>query len=817
MTAPPRPRSARIVAFDARGIDPGLACPTLARLLHAGTIVVAIGARDRDLGCPRCSPSGSDGAVVVESEAEIPRVARARGVERSEVLQLPAAAPAELLAALRAVAARCPVELPAHPVDDPAWQIVEHGFVLAREHEIESLFALGNGYVGVRASLAEGTPLSSPATFVAGVYERRPDGSATPELLRLPEWASVEGTIDGEPIRLERGEILRHRRVLDLRSGMFWREWRHRDPSGRVTTIRGVRLASQADRHLLLQSVTLTPENYSGRVVVRSTLSGGTVTSTEGGHQVAMHVTSTLETPVALVHALANGADAAPPPAPLVLDVERGGTHRLDRIVTVFSSRETRDPRGAARAHAERVLCERGLDALIADHRGAWAELWDAADVAIEGDLDDQIALRFAVYHLSSAVHPEDEAVSIGARGLTGTGYAGHVFWDTEIYMLPFFTLTRPRAARSILTYRHRTLDAARARARARGHRGALYAWESADTGEDVTPPFILAPDGEIVPVLAGEQELHISADVAYGVWSYWHATGDEAFLREQGAEILIETARFWASRAALGEDGRYHLLGVMGPDEYHASVDDDAFTNVMAQWNLERAAEVVSLARRRWPREAAALLERLGVTADEPSTWLDVASRMYVGLDEESGLIEQFRGYFGLEDIDLSVHEPRQAPIDVLLGRERIAASQVIKQPDVVMLFHLLEDRFPRRVREACFRYYEPRTAHGSSLSPPVHAAVAARLGDVELAARYFRQTAEIDLANNMGNAASGVHMAALGGLWQAAVLGFAGLRLGEDGPSVEPHLSPRWRRMSFRILWRGRPVPFELEEEAS
>lgn len=806
-----------MVAFDAGVVEPRLTCPTLARLLHAGVVVVAVGARDGDLGCPRCSPFSGEGAVAVESDAEVSRVARARNVERSDVLRLSAAVPAELLAALRAVAARCPVDLPAHPVDDPAWQIDEHGFVLAREHEIESLFALGNGYVGVRASLAEGTPLSSPATFVAGVYQRRGTESAVPELLRLPEWASVEGTIDGEPIRLERGEILRHRRVLDLRSGMFWREWRHRDPSGRVTTIRGVRLASQADRHLLLQSVTLTPENYSGRVVVRSTLSGGQVTSTDAGQEVAMHVTSTLETPVALVHALGDDAGEARPAEPLVLDVERGATHRLDRIVSVFSSREAADPREAARRHAERVLCERGLDALVTDHLGAWAELWEAADVRVDGALDDQIALRFAVYHLSSAVHPEDEAVSIGARGLTGTGYAGHVFWDTEIYMLPFFTLTRPRAARSILGYRHKTLDAARARARARGCRGALYAWESADTGEDVTPPFILAPDGEIVPVLAGEQELHISADVAYGVWSYWYASGDDAFLREQGAEILIETARFWASRATLGEDGRYHLLGVMGPDEYHASADDDAFTNVMAQWNLERAAEVVSLARRRWPREADALLERLGVGADEPRGWLDVASRMYVGLDEESGLIEQFRGYFDLEDIDLSAHEPRQAPIDVLLGRERVAASQVIKQPDVVMLFHLLEDRFPRRVREACFRYYEPRTAHGSSLSPPVHAAVAARLGDVELAARYFRQTAEIDLANNMGNAASGVHMAAVGGLWQAAVLGFAGLRLDEDGPRVEPHLSPRWRGMSFRVLWRGRSVPFELEEEGS
>ena len=278
----------------------------------------------------------------------------------------------------------------------------------------------------------------------------------------------------------------------------------------------------------------------------------------------------------------------------------------------------------------------------------------------------------------------------------------------------------------------------------------------------------------------------------------------------DAGAEILVETARFWESRAELGEDGRFHVRGVVGPDEYHESVDDDAYTNVMAQWNLERAEELSRLAIERWPDAWRTLAGRLGVGEDEPRRWSDVAKRMYTGLDPSTGVFEQFRGYFGLEQIDLGAYTRRTAPMDLLLGPERIRRSQVIKQADVVMLLHLLWDRFPPAVREASFRFYEPRTDHGSSLSPPVHAAVAARLGLPELAMRYFRQTAEIDLANNMGNAAGGVHMGALGGLWQAAVFGFAGLDLAADPPVLRPRLPPRWRRAAFAVRWRGRRLDF-------
>jgi kojibiose phosphorylase len=383
--------------------------------------------------------------------------------------------------------------------------------------------------------------------------------------------------------------------------------------------------------------------------------------------------------------------------------------------------------------------------------------------------------------------------------------------------MLPFFTLTCPEAARALLLYRHHTLPAARRRAARLGYSGALYAWESADTGEDVTPPLVLQPGGELVRILTGEQEQHISADVAYAVWSYWRATGDEGFLLDAGAEILLETARFWASRAERGVDGRRHIRGVIGPDEYHETVDDNAYTNGMARWNLLTGERVARLMAERWPERWRALSAGLGVHQDEPAEWLAIARDLYTGFDERTGLIEQFRGYFGLEDIDLGAFEPRNAPMDVLLGRDRVQRSKIVKQPDVVMLLHVLWDDYPPAVREANFRYYEPRCGHGSSLSPSIHALVAARLGDLALATRYFRQAMDIDLANNMGNAAGGVHAAALGGLWQAAVFGFAGLRLTDHGPEYHPNLPPHWGGLSMRFQWRGQTHDLSLPPDGA
>lgn len=414
-----------------------------------------------------------------------------------------------------------------------------------------------------------------------------------------------------------------------------------------------------------------------------------------------------------------------------------------------------------------------------------------------------------------SAANPEDDRVSIGARGLTGDAYAGHVFWDTEIFLLPFYTLTWPEAARALLMYRYHTLPAAREKAAARGYRGAFYPWESAD-GHEATPPYIRGKNRAAILIANAAQEQHISADIAYAVWQYWQATGDDAFFLEAGAEIILETARFWASRAEPGMDGRFHIRQVIGPDEYHDGVDDNAYTNGLAQWNLECALATAQWLRDRWPERWPELRDRLDLVQEEEQLWHRVAEGLDIAWDTDTGLIEQFAGFFDLEHIDVPPPAERRVAMDVLVGAERIQGSQVAKQADALMLLALLPDRFPRAVQAANFSYYAPRCAHGSSLSPAIHALVAARLGEMDAAESYFRDTAAIDLDDTMGNASEGVHMAALGGLWQTVVFGFAGVSLRPFGLELAPHLPPAWRLLRFRLQWRGRQVRVQLDGEA-
>lgn len=720
--------------------------------------------------------------------------------------------------------------------DDPGWLLVEEGFTLAREREIESLLAIGNGYVGNRASLAEGSRLSAPATFAAGIFTQ-PDGVTIPELMVLPDWTGVRIWIEGQPLSMQEGQVLEHRRVLDLRQGVLWREWRHRDVNGRVTCLQAFRLASLSDRHLLLQWMGLRPENYGGKIELETSVELAsqlepflppewkTRRAAERPNvlPLALHTPGRQHT-VAL--AMASQLRASPEaggkreveihPRSVVerfqLAATMGAECELHRVVSIYTSRDVVKPVKTAVAHVNRV-CPSGLGPAIAAHTAEWRSRLDAADVRVEGDDFLQSSLRFAEYHLISAANPEDPRVSIGARALTGEAYKGHVFWDTEMYMLPFYIHTHPASARALLRYRHHTLEAAREKARSAGFAGAMYPWESADTGEETTPTSIITPAGEVIRVLNGEMEIHISADIAFAVWQYWQATGDDDFFFPAGAEILLETARFWASRGKLEADGAYHIRHVIGPDEYHEDVDDNAYTNLMAAWNLRRGAESAGILKQRRPEMWREVSARLRLSDEEAGSWTRLADAMFTGFNPETRLFEQFSGYFQKEAIDLKHYEPRSAAMDVILGHDRIQRSNVIKQADVVMAMYVLWDSLPADVVAENFRYYEPRTGHGSSLSPAIHALMAARLGEMGLAQRYLRQSAEIDLRNNMGNASGGVHAAALGGLWQAMVFGFAGVQAQSDGISLAPHLLHDWRRLSFPLCWRNRRLRVSIE----
>jgi trehalose/maltose hydrolase-like predicted phosphorylase len=448
----------------------------------------------------------------------------------------------------------------------------------------------------------------------------------------------------------------------------------------------------------------------------------------------------------------------------------------------------------AARA-ALPEAAEAGFERLLREQREAWALRWEAADVVLEGDPELQRAIRFALFHLMASVADRGEA-AVGARGLSGPAYSGHVFWDSDVFVLPFFAATHPAAARAMLEYRIRRLPAAREAARAIGCAGARYPWESAADGRDVTPSSARLASGELVRIRTGELEEHIVGDVAWAAACYLDWTGDDDFAAGPGRELFVETARYWASRIRLGHHGHGHIYGVIGPDEYHEPVDDNAFTNVLARWNL---------------RYAAALP---GVDHAERTRWLELADALVDGYDDASGIYEQFAGFYDLEPLVIEEIAPRRpVAADLLFGAERTEGAQVVKQADVLMLHHLLPDEVAPGSLVPNLDFYEPRTAHGSSLSPAVHASVLARAGRYRAALAALRIASRLDLDDLTGSTAGGLHMAAMGGLWQALAFGFAGIRPRGELLRVEPRLPTEWNALELALCFHDRPLRLRID----
>jgi trehalose/maltose hydrolase-like predicted phosphorylase len=721
------------------------------------------------------------------------------------------------------------------PTDDPRWLIEVDGFDPRLEATVEAVCAQVNGYLGTRAALEEGSAASRPSTFLAGVFDTpaAPQNTALPapisEMVVAPDWTRLRITLDGAPLQIGAVELLEQRRVLDMRQGALLREWRVRDAAGRVTRLRSLRFASLDNRHLCVHTVAITPENYSGMLRVESLVDGRVTNENntrhlepagadrlDAGLALAMRTSQSGYLLAYAAHAeLRVGGTAASPDLVVAPDhvgwvweapARPGALIELRKVVAIVTSRESETPESAAADKARRAA-ESGLETLFTAHVAAWAARWRDTDIQLD-EPGIQRETRFALYHLIGAANPDDERASIGARALTGERYLGHYFWDCEIFVWPALLYTHPASARAILMYRYHTLGEARAKARALGYQGAMFAWEATDTGVDWTPPYIINPAGEKIPVLTGVEEIHITADIAYAIWQYWQATGDEAFFWRYGAPMLLEIAAFWASRAE-PDGARYHLSKVIGPDEYHETVTDNAYTNQLAAWCLRIGLAVADSLRRSGQDPWRHMLDTLQISDATLAAWRRIADGLVTGDDPPRGLIEQFRGYFALRDYDLTGHDPAVATLDVKLGWAALQSLQAIKQPDVVMLNFLLWEQFSPAARAANFRYYEPRTTHDSSLSVSIHALVAARLGDLPMAERYLRRAAQIDLnfANKgWAGAAGGVHIAALGGMWQALVLGFLGMRPTPDGLRFEPHVPPQWGTLSAPVQWRGR-----------
>jgi kojibiose phosphorylase len=711
-------------------------------------------------------------------------------------------------------------------VQNRLWELVERNFRPDELLHYETLFTIGNGYLSARGAFEEGFEGDTPATLVHGIYDHAP-GVLVPELVNLPNWLPIRITVDGTPFRLvtqssdfmkpPEGLVIGYERVLDMKRAVLRRSVLFRAASGAIVRLVFERFASLHDEHLAAQRVRITAVEGSPTIRIesaidadvtnagarhwlpeRATIAEGSeigleITTQQSGYAVGM--AQQVVTPQA-VNSDIDGDLLVSSAAEFTLEPEKSAV--FDKYTAIYTSRDLENPLEAAR-HKVGEAVRFGWDALLRAHEAEWAAYWENSDIRIEGDDECQLALRFTTYHILIPAPRHDERVSVGAKTLSGLGYKGHVFWDTELFLLPPLTLTQPQIARNLLMYRYHNLPGARHKAQANGYEGAMYPWESTDTGEETTPQWSdPQPDGTKIRIWTGDSEQHISTDIAYAVWQFWQWTGDDEFMTRFGAEMILDTAVFWGSRVE-HRNGRYEISQQIGPDEYHENIDNSVFVNRMVVWHLQTALQVLVWLRDQAPADAERLTAALGLTRERLDKWHDIIANMYIPFDEAKQIHVQFPGFFDMEYIPVPDYTPRVTSVQAILGHHRTIQTQVIKQADVVALMALLGDTFDapgggdiQQIKLNNWNTYYPRCDHGSSLSPAMHAWVAARLGLSDEAYELFDHAVHIDLSDNKGNVRDGIHAAACGGVWQAVVFGFCGLHFDAQG---SPALAARNR----------------------
>ncbi|WP_100498341.1 glycoside hydrolase family 65 protein [Geodermatophilus chilensis] len=711
------------------------------------------------------------------------------------------------------------------------WSLTETGLDHASLAVHESVFALSNGHIGMRGSFEEGEPVVVPGTYLNGFFEERPlpyaeVGYGFPEqgqtVVNVTDGKLVRLLVGDTPLDLAYGEIVEHRRTLDLRRGLLRRHTEWRSPNGRVVTVTSTRMVSlrrrsiaaieytvectdgQGDLYIALQSDLLANEPVgsgseaddprAAAALARPLVNEMAVA--RGQRAVLVHRTarSRLRMAAGMDHVI-DVPDTSTADIEATDDLARftlaarlpqGSSVKLVKYLSYgWSSRRSA---AALRDQVEGALATAklaGFERLLREQREVLDEHWQHADVEIEGDDELQQAVRVGVFHLLQA-GLRAERQPIPAKGLTGPGYDGHTFWDTETYVLPVLTYIAPAAARDALRWRHSTLELARERARVLGLEGAAFPWRTI-RGEETSGYWP-----------AGTAAFHINADIADAVVRYHNATGDEEFDRDHGAELLIETARLWASLGHFDDEHGFRIDGVTGPDEYTAVVDNNVYTNLMAQRNLREALEAV----KRQPDVAG----RLGVTGDETACWDRAAALMAVPYDTRRGVHMQSDAFTHHEEWDFEATPPERYPLLMHYPYFDIYRKQVVKQADLVMALHLRGDAFTLEEKAADFAYYEARTVRDSSLSATQQAVVAAETGHLALAYDYWGEATLTDLQNLHGNSGHGLHIASLAGGWTVAVAGFGGMRDHDGRLTFAPRLPDRITRLRFRLNYQGR-----------
>ncbi|MEU5046326.1 glycoside hydrolase family 65 protein [Streptomyces griseorubiginosus] len=717
------------------------------------------------------------------------------------------------------------------------WAVRETSLNLDVLAQSESVFALSNGHVGWRGNLDEGEPHGLPGSYLNGVHELHPlpyaeAGYGYPEsgqtVIDVTNGKILRLLVDDEPFDLRYGRLVSHERTLDLRRGVLERTCEWISPAGSRIRVRSTRLVSLTQRAVAAVAYEVEPVDSRTRVVIQSELvTNESLPAPNGDPRAAKALKSPLEheegfadgTRLRLVHRTRQSGLRVAVAADHVIDgpgrtttsseemvdlarltvtsvLEPGQRLRVEKLVAhgwsgVRSRPAMSDQVDAALAAA----AHSGWEGLLDEQRGYLDDFWGRADVEVDGDEEIQQAVRFALFHvLQAGARAEQRAIP--AKGLTGSGYDGHAFWDTETFVLPLLTYTEPGAVAEALRWRQDTLPAARERAAQLGLRGAAFPWRTIDGSEG----------SAYWP--AGTAAFHINAAVADAVVRYTEATGDLDFERDTGVELLVETARLWRSLGHHDHRGDFHIDGVTGPDEYTAIADDNTYTNLMARANLLAAAEACA----RHPRRAAAL----GVDDEESAAWRDAAEAVHIPYNDELGVHEQHAGFTRHQQWDFAGTSADQYPLMLHFPYFDIYRKQVIKQADLVLAMYLCSSWFEEFHDEEQiarnFAYYEPLTVRDSSLSACVQAVVAARAGHLSLAYAYTAEAALMDLADLANNTRDGLHIASLAGTWTALVAGFGGLR--RDGASLRfaPRLPERFSRLAFNLRLLDRCLRVEI-----
>lgn len=689
-----------------------------------------------------------------------------------------------------------------------------------------TVFTCANGYFATRGTHPECDD-GAPGTTLAGVFANDANGFRT--LVTCARWLDVGVEVDGRSWRPRDARPASVRRLYNLRHGVVarnlvwdindrvalevdtehfcslsvrrvgWQRYRVRAHGGPIT----LRLTAAVSGHVKTRS-----EHLLGQP--RVTLDDGQATITaqtvDGDYAIAMHAGVWLTSNAPAECTARRGT------ARWVFDIELkdGQSVTLHKIVGFASDRDAGTEYVARAQTATRSARQRGYTADRKRHAAAWQRLWQDIHLEIVGDDENALALRYVTAQLVSHAPQTDDRVGLAAKPLCAEGYRGHVFWDTDLFMTPAVTALRPERGRRLMNYRWEMLDGARTNAGKWGYRGAWFPWESADDGTEVTPQYWLHPDGRKMPITCWKYEIHSVCDVAFAAWDFYRATGDQEWLFAKGAELLIETARFWASRATYNaNEKRFEIHDVCGPDEAHEHTDNCAYINVLAAWNIEKAIDVLDTLRTKRPAACAALEARLQLTRSELTTLRRVGRKLYIPLDRKTGWYRQFDGFEDLQFVDpQTVSERFEEPPDA-------ATTQAVKQADVIMLLYLLRDTHTREQVLANWDYYVPRTVHNTSLSAGTHAAVAGRLGLVKTAHRFFTQSVNTDLLNVRGDTGRGLHGAAMGGAICAVLFGFGGIEFHEDHLRVDPILPPQWQRLRLRFVYHGRRLMLDITQD--